>query len=111
MKSVTAVFILAALVGFGAATDTQAAASKTKSTPQSPAPAQMKMDTKPGPAYLMIDGKLSRIDGQIYVVEDHAGKEYRLYVSKETKRLRGDKKPGDTIRAEITKGGHANTIY
>ncbi len=111
MKSVTTMFILAALVGFGAATDTQAAASKTKSTPQSPAPAKMQMDTKPGPAYLMIDGKLSKIDGQIYVIEDYAGKEHRMYVSKETKRLRGDKKPGDTIRAEITKGGHANTIY
>jgi hypothetical protein len=111
MKSVTAVFILAALVGFGVATDTQAGASKTKSTAPSPAPVQMKMDTKAGPAHLTIDGKLSKIDGQVYVVEDYAGKEYRLYVSKDTKRLRGDKKPGDTIRAEITKGGHANTIY
>ncbi len=110
MRTVPAVLILAALVGFGAVPETQAAASKTKSSPETPSPVQMKLDTKPGPAYLMIDGKVSKIDGPIYVVEDYTGKEHRLYVSKDTKRLRGDKKPGDTIRVEITKGGHANTI-
>ena len=111
MKLVTAVLILAAAVGFGAVTDTYAAGSKIKSSPSTPTPVAMKLDTKSGPAYLTIDGKLSKVDGPIYVVEDYAGKEYRLYVSKDTKRIRGEKKPGDTIRAEITKGGHANTIY
>jgi hypothetical protein len=33
-----------------------------------------------------------------------------MYVSKETKKIRGEKKPGDSIRAEVTRGWHANSI-
>jgi hypothetical protein len=73
-------------------------------------PAPMKMDTKPGPAFQMVEGKLNKIDGDIYVVEDYTGNEVRLYVGKETKKLRGNKKVGDTIRAEMTRGGFANSI-
>jgi hypothetical protein len=36
--------------------------------------------------------------------------EVRVYVSKETKKLNGEKKVGDRIRAEVTRGGFANSI-
>ncbi len=79
----------------------------------------MKLDTKPGPAFQMIQGKLKNIDGNTYVVEESVDNyrgeivptnEVRVYVGKETKRLHGNKKIGDTIRVEMTRGGFANTI-
>lgn len=69
----------------------------------------MKVETAPAP-WQTVDGKLVKIDGEFYVVEDDSGKELRLHVSKETKQLGGAKQPGDKIRAEITKGGHALSI-
>lgn len=69
-----------------------------------------KLDTKPGPAHRMLDGKVKSVTGDIYTVEDYEGNEVQLYVSKDTKKLRGSKKPGDTVRAEITAGHHANSI-
>jgi len=101
MKTSTAILALTVILGFGAATLVQAA------DPKKPA---AKVDTKPGPAYLMVQGKLTKIDGDFYVVEDYEGKEVRIYVSKDTKKMNGPKKPGDSIRAEITTGGHANSI-
>lgn len=76
-------------------------------------------DTKPGPAFATIEGKVSKIDGDVYVVqtsiEDYRGakvnaNEVRVYVGKQTKKLGGEKKVGDTVRAEITRGGFANSI-
>jgi hypothetical protein len=101
MKGTLGVIALAATFVFGAAGLVDAASSKKSG---------MTHDTKPGPAFQTVDGKLNKIDGSIYVVEDYTGKEMRLYVSKDTKKLKGEKKPGDLIRAEITKGGHANSI-
>ena len=78
----------------------------------------VKLDQKPGPAYQMIQGKLAQIDGNTYVVEQSVDnyrgetvtEEVRVYVGKETKRLSGNKKVGDKIRVEVTKGGFANAI-
>ncbi len=113
-KKTIGILCLAVLAGFLTAYLADAAGSKSsKSTPPpsvASKPAPMKMDTKPGPAFQMVEGKLNKIDGDIYVVEDYNGNEVRLYVGKETKRLRGDKKVGDTVRAEITRGGFANSI-
>ncbi len=67
------------------------------------------LDTKPGPAHRVIDGKLSSIDGPVYVVEDYTGTTHRIYVSNQTVKIRA-KKPGDSIRAELTRGNHANSI-
>ena len=76
-------------------------------------------DTNPGPAFTTIDGKLTKIEGDTYVVqtsiEDYRGvrvnaNEVRVYVGKQTKKLGGEKKVGDTVRAEITRGGFANSI-
>ena len=77
-----------------------------------------KLDQKPGPAYQMIQGKLAQIDGNTYVVEQSVDnyrgetvtEEVRVYVGKETTRLTGNKKVGDKIRVEVTKGGFANAI-
>lgn len=77
------------------------------------------MDTAPGPAYMTIDGKVSKIEGDVYTVQssapDYLGNginvnEVRVYVGQETKKLHGDKKVGDKIRAEVTRGGFANSI-
>ena len=72
--------------------------------------ASAKPDTSSGPAYQTVDGKLNKIDGDVYVVQDYTGREIRLHVSNDTIKLRGEKKPGDSIRAEVTKGWHANSI-
>ncbi|GKS57563.1 hypothetical protein YTPLAS18_10900 [Nitrospira sp.] len=69
-----------------------------------------KLDTKPGPAYRMLEGKVKNIQGDVYTVEDYEGNEVQVYVSKQTKKLRGSKKAGDSVRAEITAGHHANSI-
>lgn len=78
----------------------------------------MQMDTSPGPAYLTIDGKVSKIEGNVYTLQtsspDYLGNgtvnEMRVFVGQETKKLRGDKKVGDKVRAEVTRGGFANSI-
>src|SRR5438094_8555201 len=101
MKTITAILGLTLTLGFGAATFVHAADAKKPT---------MKLDTKPGPAHRIVEGKLAKIDGDYYVVEDYEGNEVRMYVSKDTKKMRGPKKPGDSIRAEITMGGHANSI-
>lgn len=67
-------------------------------------------DRKPGPAWKTIGGTIKHIKGEIYTVEDYEGNHVRLYISRETKRLRGTKKVGDPVRAEITRGGFANSI-
>jgi hypothetical protein len=76
-------------------------------------------DTKPGPDFTTVNGKLTKIEGDVYVVqtsiEDYRGttvnaNEMRVYVGKQTKKLGGEKKVGDTVRAEITRGGFANSI-
>lgn len=80
--------------------------------------AEGQLDTQPGPAFQMIQGKVKSIEGNVYVVEqsvdnyrgEAVSNDVRLYVGNETKRLRGNKKVGDKIRAEVTRGGFANTI-
>jgi len=80
-----------------------------------------RMDTAPGPAYTTVDGKVTKIEGSVYTVEiESTGyqnygttknvSEMKIYVSQQTKKLHGDKKVGDKVRAEITRGGFANSI-
>lgn len=127
MKLVMIVIVAGAFWLSASTADAETAKSTSKSKPSKPAvsksvtppsetqkpeapKSQMTFDTKPGPAYQTVGGMLSRIEGNIYVVEDYGGNEMRLYVGKETKKLRGEKKPGDSIRAEVTKGWYANSI-
>lgn len=67
-------------------------------------------DTGSGQAFRTVSGKVKQVEGAYYDVEEYSGTVVRLHVGKDTVKLNGDKKPGDSIRAEVTKGGHANSI-
>ena len=75
----------------------------------SDAPKRGQHDSKPGPAWMTIGGTVKKIDNDAYLVEDYEGNEVKLYVGQGTKHL-NKKKVGDTVRAEITRGGFANSI-
>lgn len=103
MKQPVALIALAAILGFG----TAGCGDTGSSTPSDPP----KQDTSPGPSFQTLQGKLTQIDGDFYVVKDFEGREHRVHVGKDTKMLTSQpKKPGDSIRAEVTKGMHANSI-
>ena len=79
------------------------------------------LDTAPGPAFTTVDGKISKIEGSVYTIQSESTgyqnygsttnvSEMKIYVSQQTKKLHGDKKVGDKVRAEITRGGFANSI-
>jgi len=78
--------------------------SSTSSQPQKPT------DTSTGPAFRMVSGKVVKVDGSYYDVEEYSGNRVRLHVSNKTVKINGSKNVGDKIRAEITRGGHANSI-
>lgn len=87
-----------------------AAASVGAAVPAvSAAPKNGLHDSKPGPAWKTVGGTVKKIDKDAYLVEDYEGNEVRLYVGQGTKHL-NKKKVGDTVRAEITRGGFANSI-
>jgi uncharacterized protein YdeI (BOF family) len=66
-------------------------------------------DSAPGPAWKTLGGTLKKVEGNIYTVEDYEGNHVKLLVGQGTKQLH-KKKVGDTVRAEITRGGFANSI-
>jgi ribosomal protein L21E len=74
------------------------------------APMAVQHDQKPGPAWRTIGGTVKQIKGDMYTVEDYEGNQVQLYIGRDTKHLRGEKKVGDRVRAEITHGGFANSI-
>ncbi len=87
-----------------------AAASSMGSVPHTQdAPKSGHHDEKPGPAWKTIGGTVKNIDGNAYMVEDYEGNQVKLYVGQGTKHIK-QKKVGDTVRAEITRGGFANSI-
>ena len=80
------------------------------SVPQVPeAPKAGHHDEKPGPAWKTFGGTVKKIEGNAYTVEDYEGNQVKLYVGQGTKHIK-QKKVGDTLRAEITRGGFANSI-
>ncbi len=92
-------------------TSAAAASSLLGAVPeQSPAPKPGQQDSKPGMAWKTVGGTVKTIQGETYVVEDYDGNQMKVRVGQGTKHLRGNKKVGDTIRAEITYGGFANSI-
>jgi hypothetical protein len=92
-------------------TSAAAAASLLGTVPQSaPAGKPGQQDSKPGMAWKTVGGTVKSIQGETYVVEDFEGNQMKMHVGQGTKHLRGNKKIGDTIRAEITHGGFANSI-
>ena len=87
-----------------------AAASSIGSIPAAPeAPKAGQHDSKPGPAWKTVGGTVKNVEGNIYTVEDYEGNQVKLHVGQGTKHI-NKKKVGDTVRAEITRGGFANSI-
>ncbi|SLM48310.1 conserved exported protein of unknown function [Nitrospira japonica] len=87
-----------------------AAASSMGAVPQTQdAPKAGRHDEKPGPAWKTIGGTVQHIEGNAYTVEDYEGNQVKLYVGQGTKQIK-QKKVGDTVRAEITRGNFANSI-
>ena len=107
--------ILVTVVAIVALTMTPALAkdSKKKKSSYSPTKAAAQVvashDEKPGPAWRTFNGTVKKIEGNAYTVEDYEGNHVKLYVGQGTKHLK-QKKVGDTVRAEITRGGFANSI-
>ncbi len=87
-----------------------AAASGAHVSDPGQSPKNGQHDTKPGPAWKTVGGTVKNIHGDVYTVEDYEGNQVQLYVGQGTKQIRGSKKVGDTVRAEITRGGFANSI-
>jgi hypothetical protein len=86
-----------------------AAASMGSTSQTQAAPKAGQHDTKPGPAWKTVGGTVKQINGDTYMVEDYEGNQVKLYVGQGTKQI-NKKKVGDTVRAEITRGGFANSI-
>ena len=91
-------------------TSAAAAASLLGSVPQSPVGKPGHQDSKPGMAWKTVGGTVKSIQGETYLVEDYEGNQMKVQVGQATKQLQGNKKVGDTIRAEVTHGGFANSI-
>lgn len=92
------------------ASSAAAAASSLGSIPAAPeAPTAGQHDSKPGPAWRTVGGTVKNVEGDIYTVEDYEGNQVKLHVGHGTKYIK-KKTVGDTVRAEITRGGFANSI-
>jgi hypothetical protein len=76
---------------------------------QSDAPQAGPHDSTPGPAWKTVGGTVKKVEGNSYTVEDYEGNQVKLYIEQGTKHI-NKKKVGDTVRAEITRGGFANSI-
>ena len=91
-------------------TSAKAAAEAVSHVPeQGEAPKAGHRDSKPGPAWKTVGGTVKNVEGDIYTVEDYEGNQVSLRVGQGTKHIK-QKKVGDTVRAEITRGGFANSI-
>ena len=91
--------------------------SSAKAAAQAPSHVPVQVDTpktvphdsSPGPAWRTVGGTLKKVQGDSYTVEDYDGNQVVLRVGQGTKHL-NKKKVGDTVRAEITRGGFANSV-
>ena len=58
-----------------------------------------------------VRGRIMKIDGQNYVVQDRSGREIKLHVDSNTMMMDGTKlQEGDTITADVTAKGQATYI-
>ena len=107
----TGLAILSLVAPLGAAANSLDEEYTTTATSKSGASvASSSSELKPGPAWRTIGGTVKQIKGNVYTVEDYEGNQVQLHVSRDTKHLRGNKKVGDRVRAEITRSGFANSI-
>lgn len=86
------------------------APSTTASATSSSGEPSMPTDTSSGPAYRTVSGHVVKIEAPYYDVQEYTGNKVRLHVNNKTVMIGGTKKVGDKIRAEITRGGHANSV-
>lgn len=91
------------LFGFWALTLASAADPKPAPSKPSPSPSPSTSAAQP------LKGQLIKIEGDVYVVKDAAGKEIRLRVNQETV-LQADLHVGDKIDAEVLPDGRAATV-
>ncbi len=88
----------------------KAAAQAASHVPeQIDAPKAGHQDSSPGPAWRTVGGTLKKVQTDSYTVEDYDGNQIVLRVGQGTKHIH-KKKVGDTVRAEITRGGFANSV-
>jgi len=88
----------------------KAAAETTGYAPeQGDVPKAGHQDSKPGPAWKTVGGTVKKVQVDSYTVEDYEGNKVTLQVGQGTKHI-NKKKVGDTVRAEITRGGFANSV-
>ena len=103
--------IFAVALMFGIAATTMACAARQEAV----------MDTAPGPAFTTVDGTITKIEGSVYTIQSESTgyqnlssttnvSEMKINVGRQTKKLHGDKKVGDKVRVELTRGGFANSI-
>ncbi len=90
--------------GMGGSSSMTTSAGSMSSEPVNPT------DSSPGPAFRTVSGKIVKVDGEYYDVEEYTGNRVRLHVGSRTVMINGNKKVGDKIRAEITQGGYANSV-
>jgi hypothetical protein len=112
-KKILPVLVSAVAIVALAMTPALAKDSKVKNSHYSPTKAAAEAagshDVKPGPAWKTFSGTVKKIEGNAYTVEDYEGNYVKLYIGQGTKHIK-QKKVGDTVRAEITRGGFANSI-
>ncbi len=58
----------------------------------------------------ILEGKLLKIEGEFWVLEDLSGDQHRVHIGAETKLPQSPKQPGDSIQAVVRKDGHASLI-
>ena len=58
----------------------------------------------------ILEGKLLKIDGDFWVVEDLSGNQRQIHIGAKTKLPQSPKQTGDSIQAVVRKDGHASFI-
>ena len=58
----------------------------------------------------ILEGKLLKIEGESWVVEDLSGNQHQIHIGAETKLPQSPKETGDSIQAVVRKDGHASFI-
>ena len=57
-----------------------------------------------------VDSQTGQTTPAMVCITDANSNEVRVFVGKDTKKISGEKRVGDKIRAELTQGGFANSI-
>jgi hypothetical protein len=58
----------------------------------------------------ILEGKLLKIEGDVWVVKDLSGNQHQIHIGAKTILPQSPKQTGDTIQAVVRKDGHASFI-